>query len=281
MPQYQKKEEQMSLIKFKSQPLVDNSGFESGAMSPWSTYKNPAVTATFTVDSAAPYAGAYNYKAAITDGGTSLSWIQLGHNPALSIINGGDYRLSFAAKAQAARDIQALLRQGGTPWANYGLLQTVTLTTGWVLYSYDFAANATALDAKVKFYLGADNNDVELDDISLQHIINFSRNPIYGGLAKPYTFRQPRSLSDGGTFYSYNKGVLEEFIELKWKSLPLADWLNLDHFLRNSAVGSNNTFTYTDQDGVAHSVRLESTAVDFREVRYQRYAGSLILRKVG
>jgi hypothetical protein len=109
--------------------------------------------------------------------------------------------------------------------------------------------------------------------------VNFTKNPLYG-LGKPYRFRQPRDLSDGGDQYVYDKGVTEEIFELSWKTMKEEDWTVLDSFIRNVAEGAKNTFTYYDEDGNTHTVRLESEVVDFREIRNQLYKGTLKLRKV-
>lgn len=110
--------------------------------------------------------------------------------------------------------------------------------------------------------------------------VNFSRNPSYGS-GEPYKFRQPKDMSDGGDLYSYDKGVVEDLFELTWNSLPDTDWTNLDNFIRNVAVGIKNSFTYYDKDSNTYTVVLESEDVDFRPVRYNRYSGTLVLRKIG
>lgn len=117
------------------------------------------------------------------------------------------------------------------------------------------------------------------DDVELFSKVAFLKNPVYG-LGKPLSFRQPESRSDAGDLYIYNKGLVEEFFEMSWKTMRLANWLELKFFYRYIAIGKANSFIYYDEYGTAHTVRFNTTKIDFRETRHELYSGALKLRKV-
>lgn len=274
----------MSLIKFKGPNLIANGDFEAGDTPPsdWSLSNQNGAASSVSSTAGGPYEGAYSAEVNITAGGSAPPDIQFkGAAANISVASGMTYAVTLAAIAAGNRNMTVQVLKGVSPWTVYGLNQVIALTTGWQEFALDFTATATAGDGCLFLLLGNDVNNVNLDIVSVHRTLNFTRNPVYGGMGAPYGFRQPRDLSDGGVFYSYDKGVMEEFIELKWAMMPLADWTALDSFIRNEVVGAKNAFTYIDQNGAAHTVRIETDSVDFREARNQRYAGSLTLRKVG
>jgi hypothetical protein len=85
--------------------------------------------------------------------------------------------------------------------------------------------------------------------------------------------------SAGGQLYAYDKGIEEQFYNLVMERVPKADFDNFAAWLLDVAVGPLNTFTYTDEDGVAHTVRLLDTKNPFKEVAHELYSGTIHLRK--
>jgi len=85
--------------------------------------------------------------------------------------------------------------------------------------------------------------------------------------------------SEGGQLYAYDKGVTEQLFNLVYERLPQADYDNFENWLENVAVGPKNTFTYTDEDGTDHTVRLLDTENPLQEVANSMYSGTIRLRK--
>lgn len=73
-----------------------------------------------------------------------------------SLIAGCRYRFCFEAKADAPRDVIAVVNQGQTPFNNLGVYQTVHLTTDWHSFSLPFTALASDANGATSFNLGPD-----------------------------------------------------------------------------------------------------------------------------
>ena len=85
--------------------------------------------------------------------------------------------------------------------------------------------------------------------------------------------------SDGGQLYAYDKGIEEQFYNLNFSGLSRTDYDNVEDWLQNIAVGPKNTFTYTDEDGDNHTVRLLDTKNPLQETASGLFSGELHLRK--
>lgn len=85
--------------------------------------------------------------------------------------------------------------------------------------------------------------------------------------------------SEGGQLYAYNKGIQEQFFNLVYERIPQADFDNFEDWLLNKAGGPQNTFTYTNEDTVEHTVRLMDLKNPLREVANQMFSGTIKLRK--
>lgn len=87
---------------------------------------------------------------------------------------GRGYRLSMWLKtteAQKARRFRADVRNIGYPYDNYGLSQTVTISSTWQKYDFEFVAKSSDEGAAVLLlYAGMDSGDVFIDDISFTEI---------------------------------------------------------------------------------------------------------------
>lgn len=71
----------------------------------------------------------------------------------------------------------------------------------------------------------------------------------------PLKFNIVTNLSAGGEMYAYDKGIAEQFINLTFKGLTETDKDNILYWWESVAVGAKNTFTFTDEDSVAYTVR--------------------------
>jgi len=85
--------------------------------------------------------------------------------------------------------------------------------------------------------------------------------------------------SEGGQLYAYDKGIVEQFYNLRFDRLPQADFDNFENWLKNVVVGPKFTFIYTDEEGVDHTVRLLNTKNPLTEVAHQLYSGTIRLRE--
>lgn len=85
--------------------------------------------------------------------------------------------------------------------------------------------------------------------------------------------------SEGVQLYAYDKGVVEQFFNLYFEQVDQADFENVEDWLVNVVVGPKNVFTYTDEDGVSHTVRMLDIKNQFKEVGAGLYSGVIHLRK--
>jgi len=106
----------------------------------------------------------------------------------------------------------------------------------------------------------------------------FSKGRSYP-LDDPAAVNVPVDYSEGGQLYAYDKGIEEQFFNLVFERIPKADYDNVDDWLKNIAVGPKNTFTYTDEDSVNHTVRLLDTKNPLKEVAHELYSGTIHLRE--
>ncbi|WP_136360660.1 hypothetical protein [Desulfatibacillum aliphaticivorans] len=108
-----------------------------------------------------------------------------------------------------------------------------------------------------------------------------------------FTFSQARALpahdpvsvnvvtgyTEGMQLYAYDKGVTEREFRLVYTRLTQADFDNFTNWLENIAVGPKNTFTFTDEDGNDHTVRLMDTENPLSLAANTFYKGTITLRK--
>ena len=109
--------------------------------------------------------------------------------------------------------------------------------------------------------------------------ITFERG-LLGPIEKPKLTAQPSRLSDGNVLYSYDKGVAWQEFSLKFARLSQAQRDDLLTWWDTAAVRQKNTFTYTDEDSVAHTVRWMGDIFDFvKEPATGKWSGTIRLRK--
>lgn len=106
----------------------------------------------------------------------------------------------------------------------------------------------------------------------------FSKGRAYP-LDDPAQVNVPTDMSEGGQMYAYDKGITEQLVNLVFERIPQADFNNFADWLVNHAVGPKNTFTYTDEDGANHTVRLLDTRNPLREVVSDLFSGTIRLRE--
>jgi hypothetical protein len=107
---------------------------------------------------------------------------------------------------------------------------------------------------------------------------SFSKGRSYP-IDDPVQVNVPVEYSEGGQLYAYDKGIEEQFFNLVFERIPKADYDNFETWLKTTAKGPLNTFTYTDEDSVNHTVRLMNTTNPLKEVGHEMYSGTIELRE--
>lgn len=110
--------------------------------------------------------------------------------------------------------------------------------------------------------------------------LTFSRGLQYP-VAKPVEHLQVMDRTAAGGLQIEELGVVIRQFPIKFKSLPLVDYTALHNWRDNICHGAQTPFTYYDEDGVAATVRLLTTKIDFQQTSWQRFAGELLLEVVG
>lgn len=155
------------------QNLVANGDFSLGTTS-WIWALSGTASATWSIVSGAAYVHA-------TSPGTALSDIQL-RQAGIRLVQGNQYVLEFDAWSSAPRTMEARLGQNQSPWTAYKITSP-SLTPTRQHFSYPFVmANATDLNARLAFNLGASTRDVYLDNVSLWMVApgDFNRDRYVG-----------------------------------------------------------------------------------------------------
>ena len=163
------------------QPLPDgnhvyNGTFDQGGMDRL-TFWN------FSVDDAAAAASVSEetreLRVAIEDGGSYPEAVQL-NQQGMYLVKGNDYKLSFKARSDEPRTIQAsLLNVDGSQ--NYSEIKTIELTSNMEENTFEFTMPEDVSDseAQLVFNFGDVDGDVYLDDVVL---LKTSNIPDYGNI---------------------------------------------------------------------------------------------------
>lgn len=143
--------------------MLTNGDFNTGAISPWTTYINAPAVANFDPSSK-------QLAVTISNAGNEVWHAQI-YQGNLKVEQGKTYTLSFNAYASVSRKITALVEKNGSPYTNYTGKpnDNISLTTEKTKYSYDFTMiNTTDQNARVTFNLGKNAGNVFIDDVDLR-----------------------------------------------------------------------------------------------------------------
>ena len=147
----------VNLIK-PGQNMVPNGDFTLGTDS-WTLAIGGSAAATWKITNGAAYID-------ITNPGTALANVQLSQ-AGMKLIQGSQYVLAFDAWAAAPRAMEVRLLMDQSPSTPYKIASP-SLITVKQRFSYPFVMqNATDLNARLAFNLGASSIDVYLDNVSL------------------------------------------------------------------------------------------------------------------
>ncbi|MEY4590826.1 MAG: hypothetical protein RL497_2902 [Pseudomonadota bacterium] len=135
-------------------------GTFDNALTSWNYNSSSGAAATFSVVSGAA-------KIAITNAGTANYHVQF--SQAISIVAGKKYKLDFDARVTegTSRTIGANIEKSASPYTGYGS-STHNLTSAAAHFTYTFnAVSASDSGARLVFQLGANANDVTIDNVTL------------------------------------------------------------------------------------------------------------------
>jgi hypothetical protein len=110
--------------------------------------------------------------------------------------------------------------------------------------------------------------------------LQFSRGIRYP-IARPVEKIQVIDRTGGGSLQVEELGVTIRTFPIAFRGLPLADYQALITWHGTIANGAANSFSYYDEEGNAHTVRMLTTKLDFQETSFQRFTGELLLEVVG
>ena len=140
---------------------LTNGEFDNGTTG-WDMQYNNSATGTFTVITNANLSGTNAAKICPINAGTANWHIQLRQNAPFTA--GKTYEISFMAKADAARTMDAGLQMEGDPWTSHWGAQQ-NLTTANQTFNYTFSPTVTDATAKLKFYVGNNTSCVYIDNV--------------------------------------------------------------------------------------------------------------------
>lgn len=110
--------------------------------------------------------------------------------------------------------------------------------------------------------------------------LQFTRGIRYP-VSRPVEKIQVIDRTGGGSLQVEELGIAIRTFPIVFRSLPIADYQALITWHNTICNGAANPFTYYDEEGIAHTVRLLTTTIDFPETSYHRFAGELLLEVVG
>ena len=112
------------------------------------------------------------------------------------------------------------------------------------------------------------------------NVLQFTKGIRYP-VSRPVEKIQVIDRTGGGSLQIEELGITISTFPIVFRGLPLADYQGLKTWHNTISNGAANQFTYYDEEGVAHTVRLLTTKIDFTETSYHRFAGELLLEVVG
>lgn len=150
--------------------LMTDGGFESALSPNWGMWVNTSAGCAATVvrDTTDKAVGSASAHINVTNTGEGVNWHIDFHQLNRSLAAGQDYDLIFWAKTGPTTRTLTLSCQKGSPdWRNYGLYDTVDLSSQWQEYTVAWQANETVSDARILFFVGDALGDVWLDEVRL------------------------------------------------------------------------------------------------------------------
>jgi mannan endo-1,4-beta-mannosidase len=145
-----------------SNNLIRNPELDNGTAN-WFWMQSDTGSGSMSAVTGAGLSGTNALKVTFTNGGTNPWNAQVNQN--FAITSGKTYKISFMAKAAAARTMNVMLQQSTSPYTAYWN-QTVNLTTTAQSFGpYTFTCNTTDADSVLRFNLGGNASTVYIDSV--------------------------------------------------------------------------------------------------------------------
>ena len=108
--------------------------------------------------------------------------------------------------------------------------------------------------------------------------IIFSRGDIYPSRS-PEDFHQVFGVSEGGQVRVWTMTDPEQFLIRVFEGMPTEDRDNYDNWVHNALInGRAGTFTFTDTDGAAYTVRWWEDTLDIAQITAGRWSWTTTFR---
>jgi beta-mannanase len=145
--------------------LILNPSYEatgSSWLSPWRLNVGSGAAGSVAQESATQADGAYSALVTVNTAAPSAPWgVQLNQRN-IALDEASTVKVSFWAKAGAARDIQVVVQMDASPYTEY-TRQTFTLSTDWQLYSFSYSQPASDSLAMLSFNAAQATGQVWVD----------------------------------------------------------------------------------------------------------------------
>jgi len=145
--------------------VLDNGGFEEGFID-WITV-DLTDEVTFVQDTIdfAPETCCRSLRIDIPTAGAPYE-VQIKQEN-VDVTEGQEYTLQFWAKTSAGGSASLVLQNPEPPWDNYGLFQTIDLSTQWTRHQIVFEATATDPAAEFSIFVGENVGAVWIDEVEI------------------------------------------------------------------------------------------------------------------
>jgi len=123
----------------------------------------------------------------------------------LDTVDNQSYTLSFWARSDVTRTIEASIIKQTTPWTNYGFNVQALVTPEWQHFHLPDDAAMTAEDGQLQFLVGDVVGDLWLDDVQFQAgALGVWARPFSGGLAVINTTKERQTVPLPGVYCKLN-----------------------------------------------------------------------------
>ncbi len=183
--------------------LVSGGGFESQSdLDNWDLWADSAegYSATLALDTTAAAIDSASAKINILQTG-GVDWrVSFSFEP-LSVLSGTEYTLSFWAKSESPRSIDAWVQRTDDPWDTWLWYDSFTLSDSWQHVELAAIASGSDTAAGLNFGLGEETGVVWLDDVHLQEgSRDVWRRDFSGGLALVNATLSKQTIPLGGYY---------------------------------------------------------------------------------
>jgi SAM-dependent methyltransferase len=147
--------------------MIRNGSFEqtgSTWRAPWYFVVRSGAAATVARTGSTKADGRYAARVTVTQGSSSAPWLVQLSQSGLRLTAGLTYRVSFAARADVSRPLEAVLQQTASPYPVHAR-KSVVLTTEWTTFDFSYRPTTSDADGALHFNLAGAPGKVWLDDV--------------------------------------------------------------------------------------------------------------------